>query len=106
LVSLVHLANRIAQDSIGPTLPYFSDMLFGEVRDARGSLPTDPILLKEDGFPTYHLASVVDDHEMGITHVFRGEVGMFSLLSLLDTDHIDFRSGYHHFHYIGLYILD
>ena len=31
------------------------------------------ILLKSDGFPTYHLAVVVDDHLMGITHVFRGE---------------------------------
>ncbi|NLB54368.1 MAG: glutamate--tRNA ligase, partial [Lentisphaerae bacterium] len=31
------------------------------------------ILLKADGFPTYHLANVVDDHLMGITHVLRGE---------------------------------
>jgi glutamyl-tRNA synthetase len=31
-------------------------------------------LLKADLFPTYHLASVVDDHEMGISHVLRGEV--------------------------------
>ena len=31
------------------------------------------ILLKSDGFPTYHLANVVDDHEMGVTHVIRGE---------------------------------
>ena len=33
----------------------------------------DAILLKSDGFPTYHLANVVDDHEMDITHVIRGE---------------------------------
>ncbi len=33
----------------------------------------DQVLIKSDGFPTYHLASVVDDHEMGITHVIRGE---------------------------------
>ena len=33
----------------------------------------DMILLKSDGFPTYHLANVVDDHEMGVTHVIRGE---------------------------------
>ncbi len=33
----------------------------------------DQILLKTDGFPTYHLANVVDDHLMGITHVIRGE---------------------------------
>jgi glutamyl-tRNA synthetase len=31
------------------------------------------VLVKSDGFPTYHLANVVDDHLMGITHVFRGE---------------------------------
>jgi glutamyl-tRNA synthetase len=33
----------------------------------------DQILVKSDGFPTYHLANVVDDHLMGITHVIRGE---------------------------------
>jgi len=33
----------------------------------------DQVLLKGDGFPTYHLANVVDDHLMGITHVIRGE---------------------------------
>ncbi|KAG8803753.1 Glutamate--tRNA ligase mitochondrial [Serendipita sp. 398] len=61
------------------SLPPFTDMIFGEVRDAQGSLPTDPILLKMDQFPTYHLASVVDDHEMGITHVLRGEEWLPSL---------------------------
>lgn len=34
----------------------------------------DPVLLKSDGFPTYHLANVVDDHYMKITHVVRGSV--------------------------------
>jgi glutamyl/glutaminyl-tRNA synthetase len=52
-------------------------MIFGQLKDSRASLPTDPILLKSDGFPTYHLASVVDDHTMGITHVVRGEVRDF-----------------------------
>lgn len=33
----------------------------------------DQVLLKSDGFPTYHLACVVDDHHMGITHVIRGQ---------------------------------
>ncbi len=32
----------------------------------------EPVLLKSDGFPTYHLAAVVDDHEMKISHVLRG----------------------------------
>jgi hypothetical protein len=31
------------------------------------------VLMKSDGFPTYHLANVVDDHLMRITHVIRGE---------------------------------
>jgi glutamyl-tRNA synthetase len=62
------------KDTKSPSLPPFSDLIFGEVRDAQRSLSTDPILLKADLFPTYHLASVVDDHEMGISHVLRGEV--------------------------------
>jgi len=33
----------------------------------------DQVLLKSDGFPTYHLANVVDDHLMGVTHIIRGE---------------------------------
>lgn len=33
----------------------------------------DQVLVKSDGFPTYHLANVVDDHEMAISHVIRGE---------------------------------
>src|ERR1039458_7507007 len=36
------------------------------------------VLLKQDGMPTYHLANVVDDHLMGITHVIRGEEGISS----------------------------
>lgn len=33
--------------------------------------------MKTDGYPTYHLANVVDDHLMKITHVIRGEVSLF-----------------------------
>lgn len=32
----------------------------------------DPVILKSDGFPTYHFANVVDDHFMQISHVLRG----------------------------------
>ncbi len=39
----------------------------------------DQILIKSDGFPTYHLANVVDDHLMGITHVIRGEEWLSSV---------------------------
>jgi glutamyl-tRNA synthetase len=48
----------------------FPDLIRGEVHAPR---PDDQVLLKADGFPTYHLAVVVDDHLMGITHVVRGE---------------------------------
>lgn len=48
----------------------FVDLVRGEVSAPR---PDDQVLLKGDGFPTYHLAVVVDDHLMGITHVVRGE---------------------------------
>ena len=37
------------------------------------SLIDDPIIIKSDGFPTYHFANVVDDHYMKINHVIRGE---------------------------------
>ncbi|MCW5940467.1 MAG: glutamate--tRNA ligase [Fimbriimonadaceae bacterium] len=33
----------------------------------------DPVLIKADGMPTYHFAAMVDDHLMGVTHVFRGD---------------------------------
>lgn len=48
----------------------FTDLIRGEVNAPR---PDDQVILKADGFPTYHLAVVVDDHEMAITHVVRGE---------------------------------
>lgn len=49
---------------------HFDDLIRGRVSAPR---PDDQVILKGDGFPTYHLAVVVDDHEMGITHVVRGE---------------------------------
>jgi glutamyl-tRNA synthetase len=48
----------------------FDDLIRGQVAAPH---PDDQVLLKADGFPTYHLAVVVDDHLMGITHVVRGE---------------------------------
>lgn len=48
----------------------FTDLIRGEVR---APLPDDQVILKADGFPTYHLAVVVDDHLMDITTVVRGE---------------------------------
>ncbi|EJD04563.1 glutamyl-tRNA synthetase [Fomitiporia mediterranea MF3/22] len=71
-------------DETPPTRLPPVDIIFGSLRDAHNSLPTDPILYKSDGFPTYHLASVVDDHEMGVTHVLRGEEWLPSLPLHLD----------------------
>lgn len=50
----------------------FNDIIRGEVAFNSG-LIDDQVLLKSDGYPTYHLASVVDDHLMEISHVIRGE---------------------------------
>ncbi|KXS38357.1 MAG: glutamyl-tRNA synthetase [Halomonadaceae bacterium T82-2] len=49
-----------------------NDMLRGEIEVDWAQVDAQ-ILLKSDGMPTYHLANVVDDHLMGITHVLRGE---------------------------------
>ena len=50
----------------------FFDLIRGEV-EMDSSQSDDQVLLKSDGFPTYHLASVVDDHFMQISHIIRGE---------------------------------
>lgn len=58
-------------------LPHNTDIKFNDV--VRGDITIntndidDQVLLKSDGYPTYHMAVVVDDHLMGITHVVRGE---------------------------------
>jgi glutamyl-tRNA synthetase len=56
------------------------DHLRGEIKTENSQL-NDYVLLKTDGLPTYHLAAIVDDHEMGITHVLRGSewLGTFPL---------------------------
>jgi glutamyl-tRNA synthetase len=50
----------------------FQDMVRGKVSIHTKDVD-DQVLMKSDGFPTYHLANVVDDHLMQITHVIRGE---------------------------------
>ncbi|MBS1584842.1 MAG: glutamate--tRNA ligase [Bacteroidetes bacterium] len=50
----------------------FTDMIRGEIHFDT-NLVDDKVLLKADGMPTYHLAVVVDDYLMKITHAFRGE---------------------------------
>lgn len=58
------------------TPPIVEDVVHGTVnfqRGKQGLLFDDTILVKSDGYPTYHFANVVDDHLMEITHVIRGE---------------------------------
>jgi glutamyl-tRNA synthetase len=51
----------------------FRDYLLGDIEWKNDDVNPDPVLLKSDGFPTYHLANVVDDHLMGISHVLRAQ---------------------------------
>jgi len=50
----------------------FTDLIRGEIR-FENALIDDQVILKSDGFPTYHLGVVVDDHLMKISHIIRGE---------------------------------
>ncbi len=63
-------------------LPLTGECVYEDVIKGRIVVPwsdiDDQILLKSDGFPTYHLANVVDDYLMGITHVIRGDEWMSS----------------------------
>ncbi len=50
----------------------FTDLLRGQIT-FNSNLIDDQVLMKSDGYPTYHLAVVIDDHLMKITHIMRGE---------------------------------
>lgn len=50
----------------------FDDCIYGHIR-IKNELLDDQVIMKSDGFPTYHLAHVVDDHLMQTSHVIRGE---------------------------------
>lgn len=49
------------------------DELLGDITREAKDISPDPILMKSDGLPTYHLANVIDDHLMEITHVLRAQ---------------------------------
>jgi len=79
------LSKEQVEEKISQGLPYvirmkipdfkevvFSDQVRGKVVYPMEQLD-DQVLIKSDGFPTYHFANVVDDYLMGITHVIRGE---------------------------------
>jgi glutamyl-tRNA synthetase len=61
---------RLSVPAEGQTI--FRDLIRGDICVDNRSLD-DLVLLKSDGFPTYHLASVVDDHLMEISHIMRGD---------------------------------
>ncbi len=79
-----HLSEAEIQEKLDAHTPYvirqkmptegsttFKDAVFGEITVDNSELQ-DQILIKQDGYPTYNFANVIDDHTMGITHVVRG----------------------------------
>ena len=81
----LHLSKTEIEEKLNSGVPYvirlnvkpdqkiiFDDVIRGTVEFETNNID-DQVLLKSDGFPTYHLANVVDDHLMGISHVIRGE---------------------------------
>lgn len=84
-LSPAEIAEREAQGQpycIRLKVPLSGECVFEDAIKGRITVPwadiDDQILLKSDLFPTYHLANVVDDHLMGITHVIRGDEWMSS----------------------------
>ena len=79
-VSIEDAKKRIANGEsyvIRLKLPENRDIVFEDIIKGRITINTndmdDQVLIKADGFPTYHFAVVVDDHLMGITHIVRGD---------------------------------
>jgi len=81
----LHLSKEEVQENLAKGLPYvirlnvekgkqivINDVIRGVV-EFHSDIIDDQVLLKSDGYPTYHLANVIDDHMMKITHVIRGE---------------------------------
>ncbi|GJQ87046.1 hypothetical protein Trydic_g6805 [Trypoxylus dichotomus] len=57
---------------LSPDIQTFWDMVYGNISYDITLTEGDPIIIKTDGFPTYHFANVVDDHFMKVSHVLRG----------------------------------
>ncbi|XP_061685530.1 probable glutamate--tRNA ligase, mitochondrial [Syngnathoides biaculeatus] len=69
-----HVIRFRLQEGVEP----FQDLIFGWNRHEVAQVEGDPVVMKADGFPTYHLANIVDDHYMGISHVLRGSEWLIS----------------------------
>lgn len=81
----LHLSGEEIQKNLAEGKPYvirlnvqpgmkigFKDIIRGDV-EFSSDVIDDQVLVKSDGFPTYHLANIIDDHLMEISHVIRGE---------------------------------
>ncbi|GAB1419287.1 glutamate--tRNA ligase [Bacteroidales bacterium] len=87
----LNMSPQEVEQKIGEGTPYVVRFLIPENREVvmndliRGKVVVktetldDKVLFKSDGMPTYHLANIVDDHLMGISHVIRGEEWLPSL---------------------------
>ncbi|MBN3303301.1 SYEM protein, partial [Amia calva] len=85
-----HLRSDQVEEKLGRSQPHvirfrleegvepFEDVVFGWNRHEVAAVEGDPVIIKADGFPTYHLANVVDDHHMHISHVLRGTEWLIS----------------------------
>ena len=57
---------------LSPEMQKLDDLVYGEFSHDVYATEGDPVIVKSDGYPTYHFANVVDDHLMEVTHVLRG----------------------------------
>ena len=64
---------KVVRLNVEPDKTIIFDDVIKERVEFESNNVDDQVLIKSDGFPTYHLANVVDDHLMGVTHVIRGE---------------------------------
>ena len=67
--------NKFANIEVPHTVRFMNSSMpkYNESNASNNIEEHDPIIIKSNGFPTYHFASVVDDHLMGITNVLRGQ---------------------------------
>lgn len=85
-----HLREQQVEEKLAQGLPHvirfrletgvepFQDIVFGWTHHEVAQVEGDPVVMKADGFPTYHLANIVDDHHMKISHVLRGSEWLIS----------------------------
>ncbi|XP_030636415.1 nondiscriminating glutamyl-tRNA synthetase EARS2, mitochondrial [Chanos chanos] len=71
-------APYVIRFKLDPGAEPFEDLVFGLNHHDVAQVEGDPVIIKGDGFPTYHLASVVDDHYMCVSHVLRGSEWLIS----------------------------